>query len=82
MSENPCPECGARNPEDAAVCRECGKTLLEQVEDCLDVANPNTTCSEDEHKRNRALIYSILIIIALIVVITFILSFAPSAYWG
>ncbi|MDD1774350.1 MAG: zinc-ribbon domain-containing protein [Methanobacterium sp.] len=82
MSENPCPDCGAHNPEDAAVCHECGKPLLEQVEDCLDVANPDTTCNEDENKRNRALIYSILIIVALIVVVTLILSFAPSAYWG
>lgn len=82
MSENQCPECGAPNPEDAANCLECGKPLLQQVGDCLDVANPDTTCNEDENKPSRALIYSILIIIALVIIVTVILSFAPSAYWG
>ena len=81
MSKITCPECGAQNPEGAKTCQSCGKSLLEQMEDCLDVANPDTTCEEPDRGSNKVLWYSILVVIAIIIVVALILSLAPAPYW-
>lgn len=81
MSKMECPECGAENPVGTERCQQCGKSLLKLVEDCLDIANPDTSCKEEEQS-NRVLWYVIILIIIVILVVTLILSLAPTAYWG
>ncbi|HEY0195974.1 MAG TPA: zinc-ribbon domain-containing protein [Methanobacterium sp.] len=82
MSKIKCPNCGALNPENTQTCQECGTSLIDQIEDCLDIANPDTTCKTPDKSSNRVLLYSIMIIIILIVIVALILSFAPTAYWS
>jgi uncharacterized membrane protein YvbJ len=82
MKQIDCPECGSLNPEGEENCRVCGKSLLEQVEDCLDMANPDTTCEEGNSNSKRVLWISLALIIIIIVVVTLLLSFAPTPYWG
>lgn len=82
LSEIKCPNCGEPNPENASVCQKCGVSLLEQVEECLDISNPDTTCDTTDKGSRKVLLLSIVIIVILLVIITLILSFAPSAYWG
>ncbi|OPY24891.1 MAG: Double zinc ribbon [Methanobacterium sp. PtaU1.Bin097] len=82
MSEIKCPNCGESNPENAQVCQKCGASLLDEVEACLDITNPDTSCQTTEKGPKRILLISIVIIVILLLIITFILSFAPSAYWG
>jgi uncharacterized membrane protein YvbJ len=82
LSETKCPNCGESNPENAQVCQKCGTSLLDEVEACLDISNPDTSCQTTEKDSKRVLLLSIVIIVILLLIITFILSFAPSAYWG
>lgn len=82
MSKIKCPECGALNPENAQICQECGTSLIDQIENCLDIANPDTTCEEPGKNSNKVLLYSMVIIIVILVVLILILFFAPTAYWG
>lgn len=82
LSKIKCPECGALNPEDAQICQECGISLIDQIENCLDITNPDTTCEESDKTSNKVLLYSLVIIIIVIVVVILILSFAPTPYWG
>jgi uncharacterized membrane protein YvbJ len=82
LSEIKCPNCGESNPENAQVCQKCGVPLIDQIGECLDIANPDTTCDTPDKDSKKVLILSIVIIVILLLVITFILSFAPSAYWG
>jgi uncharacterized membrane protein YvbJ len=82
MSKIKCPQCGARNPENSKICQECGASLIEQIEDCLDISNPDTTCKEPDRGSNKVLWYSIVLVVVIIIVVTLILSLAPTAYWG
>jgi len=81
MSKTICPKCGAENPENSQICQQCGASLVDQVEDCLDIANPDTTCNETDESSNKVLWYTIAIIIVIIIVVTLILSLAPMPYW-
>lgn len=80
MTETKCPECGAQNPEDSKTCQKCGASLTEQVEECLDITNPDTTCKETDSS-NKVLWLSVLIIIVIIIVAVLIFSLAPAPYW-
>lgn len=82
MSKIKCPNCGASNPENAQVCQKCGVSLLDQIGECLDMANPDTTCDTSDKDSKKVLLLSIVIIVILLLVIIIILSFAPSAYWN
>lgn len=82
MSKIKCPECGALNPEDARICQVCGTSLIDQIENCLDIANPDTTCEEPGKHSKKVLLYSIVMLIIILAVLILILSFAPTAYWG
>lgn len=81
MSEITCPECGAQNPEDSKTCQKCGASLTEQVEECLDIANPDTNCKEPGWGSNKVLWLSVLIVIVIIIVAVLIFSLAPAPYW-
>ena len=81
MDKTKCPECGAENQENAEICQKCGAPLIEQIEDCLDVSNPDTTCTEPERSSNKVLWVSVLIVIVIIIVVALILSLAPMPYW-
>ncbi len=81
MSKTKCPQCGAENPETSQICKKCGASLIEQIEDCLDLSNPDKTCNETNESSNKVLWYSIVIIIVIIIVVTLILSLAPMPYW-
>ena len=78
MSQTKCQECGAINPADAKICEKCGASLIEQVEDCLDIANPDTTCNEPDRGSNKVLWISIVIVIIIIIAVALILSLAPT----
>ena len=77
-----CPECGAENPKNAEICRKCGESLTEQIEECLDISNPDTTCKTPDKNSNKIIWYSLAVIIIIIIVVTLILSLAPTPYWG
>ena len=82
MDKIRCPQCGVENPENSEICQECGASLVEQVEDCLDIANPDTTCNESDKSSNKVLWYSVLLIIVIIIVVALILSLVPGPYFG
>jgi uncharacterized membrane protein YvbJ len=81
MSKIKCPECGSENPENSEICQKCGASLIEQIEGCLDVANPDTTCKEPDRGSNKVLWYSILLIVVIIIIVALILSLTPAPYW-
>lgn len=82
MSEIKCPQCGVKNQDNSQNCQKCGASLIEQVEGCLDITNPDTTCKESDRGLNKVLWYSILLIIAIIIVVALILSLVPGPYFG
>ena len=81
MSKIKCNECGAENPENVEICQECGKSLIKQIGECLDITNPDTkTCEEPNNGSNKVLWYSAIIVIIIILAITFFLFFYPTGY--
>ena len=76
MSDRFCPACGARVPEDARFCTECGKDTISPPVSNKEVPNPGTSDKKDAPRRSSLvpiLVGGIAIVVVILIVVLVVL---------